>query len=286
MRKLLTLAALTLALSTLSTLSTLPVLAASDPLHLLPKAKATSAATAKPGAAKSAIASAPGPAKPAPAQKQLTQSAVAANPILLIQQFTIQDAQNAWNDAMRIDATCTSGTATGSTALTLSGCSATPHLGSVLTSVGGTGGLLAPVTISAVGAFAAGAGSVTMNTAQTLAGASVTATFSSPAPDTTAAMCYAELIVLLNTPINNPFPTSPGLLLALQKARDVQAMVANLQSPTGALVQFNQACAPLVLSVQNTLIALGIATGAVVGTSGLALPALPGLGGLLALPAL
>jgi len=252
-------------------LSAGPAFAQSDPLHLLKKPAGAAAKTA------------PVAAKPAPAtgKKQLTQSAVAANPILLLQQFTMQDAQNAWNDAMRIDATCTSGSAAGSTALTLSGCSAVPHLGSVLTSVGGTGALLAPVTISAVGTFASGAGSVTMNTAQTIAGASVTATFSSPAPDTTAAMCYAELITLLSTPINDPFPTSPGLLLALQKARDVQAMVANLQSPTGALVQFNQACAPLVLSVQNTLIALGIATGAVVGTGGLSLPALPGLGVLL-----
>lgn len=217
----------------------------------------------------------------APQSAQLTQAQVNANPLILLQKFSLADLQNAWNDAMRIDATCTSGTATNSNSLVLTGCSSTPHVGSTLASSGGTGSLTAPITITAVGTFANGAGSVTMSSVQTVTSAVVTATYSSPPPDTTSAMCYSELIVLLNSPINNPFPTSPGLFEALQKARDAQWALSNLQSPTGPLAALNTACAPLVLSVQSTLIALGIATGAVVGTQGLAIPALPGLAGLL-----
>jgi hypothetical protein len=102
-------------------------------------------------------------------------------------------------------------------------------------------------------------------------------------PDATSIPCYTALLALVNSPINNPLPTSPGLFLALQKARDVKAFLANLQSPNGQLSNLNIACGPLVVDVNATLLALGVATGVVVGTGGIVLPALPAFGGLLTL---
>ena len=105
-------------------------------------------------------------------------------------------------------------------------------------------------------------------------------------PDTVSAACWAALLTLVNNPINNPLPTAPGAFLLFQKARDLQGLLANLQSPSGPLAPVNTACAPLILSAQNTLIQLGIIGGGVtaVGASGgLALPAMPLLTGLLAI---
>ena len=102
-------------------------------------------------------------------------------------------------------------------------------------------------------------------------------------PDATSIPCYTELLALVNSPINSPLPNSPGLFLALQKARDIKAFLANLQSPTGPLSSLNIACAPLMMDVNATLLALGVGTGIVAGTGGLALPALPAFGGLLTL---
>lgn len=105
-------------------------------------------------------------------------------------------------------------------------------------------------------------------------------------PDTVAAACYTALLTIVNNPINNPLPTAPGAFQLFQKGRDLQALLANLQSPTGPLAPINTACAPLILSAQNTLIQLGVIGGgvtAVVGTGGAALPAMPLLSGLLAI---
>ena len=102
-------------------------------------------------------------------------------------------------------------------------------------------------------------------------------------PDTTSASCYTALLALVNSPVNSPLPAGPGAFQLLQKARDMQSFLANIQSPGGPLSQLNIACAPLVMSVNATLLALGVSTGIVVGTGGTALPALPALSGLLAL---
>jgi len=102
-------------------------------------------------------------------------------------------------------------------------------------------------------------------------------------PDAPAVACYTALLTVVNNPINNPLPSQLGLFLALQKARDAKAFLANLQSPTGPLSALNVACAPLVMDANATLLALGVTTGLVVGTGGIAIPALPGLAGLLAI---
>jgi hypothetical protein len=100
-------------------------------------------------------------------------------------------------------------------------------------------------------------------------------------PDTVSAACYSALIPIVQSGVGNPLPTGLGAFQALQKARDAQTFVANLNSPTGPLSGLNTACAPLVLSVQNTLVILGVVGGAVVGTGGLALPfGLPAIGAL------
>ncbi len=102
-------------------------------------------------------------------------------------------------------------------------------------------------------------------------------------PDTSAAACYTALIAVVQSNVANPLPAGPGLFQALQKARDAKALIANLQSPTGPLSSLNTACAPLVMDANATLLALGVTTGLVVGTGGIAIPALPGLAGLLAI---
>ncbi|MGO9303307.1 MAG: hypothetical protein ACLP3R_06335 [Candidatus Korobacteraceae bacterium] len=160
--------------------------------------------------ARPAAVAAATPVTPAsPTKKQLTTTQVQQNPILLIQQFSAQDLQNALADA----------------------------------------------------------------NAQT-------------PPDTVGAACWSALLVVVNSPINNPLPTAPGAFLLVQKGRDLQTMLANLQSPTGPLSTIQTACAPLILSAENTLVQLGIITGgvAVVGASGgTALPAFPLLTQLLAI---
>ena len=102
-------------------------------------------------------------------------------------------------------------------------------------------------------------------------------------PDQTSAQCYTALLALVNSPVNSPLPAGPGAFQLLQKARDMKQFLATLQSPNGPLSQLNLACAPLVMDVNSTLLALGVSTGIVAATGGTALPALPALGGLLSL---
>lgn len=97
-------------------------------------------------------------------------------------------------------------------------------------------------------------------------------------PDTVAIACYQALLPLVQGGVANPLPASPGLFQAVQKTRDAQALLANLQSPTGPLAAVNTACAPLVVQAQTTLVQLGILAGAVAAKVGLSLPlALPAI---------
>lgn len=97
-------------------------------------------------------------------------------------------------------------------------------------------------------------------------------------PDKTAAMCYSALIPIVQTGVANPLPSGLGAFQALQKARDAMALLAALQSTTGPLADLNIACAPLVVSVGNTLVQLGIVGGGVAASGGLVLPfSLPAL---------
>ena len=66
-------------------------------------------------------------------------------------------------------------------------------------------------------------------------------------PDTVADGCYQALLPIVQGGVANPLPASPGVFQAMQKARDAQALIANMQSPTGPLAGVNAACAPLVL---------------------------------------
>ena len=103
-------------------------------------------------------------------------------------------------------------------------------------------------------------------------------------PDQTSAQCYTALLALVNSPVNSPLPAGPGAFQLLQKARDMEAVSRDTAiSRNGPLSQLNLACAPLVMDVNSTLLALGVSTGIVAATGGTALPALPALGGLLSL---
>ena len=105
-------------------------------------------------------------------------------------------------------------------------------------------------------------------------------------PDTVSASCYSALIPIVQSNVANPLPAGLGGFQALQKARDLQNLIANINSPNGPLAPLVTACAPLILSVQNVLVGLGLKAGLVAGVAasgGVALPiALPVLsaGGL------
>ena len=105
-------------------------------------------------------------------------------------------------------------------------------------------------------------------------------------PDTVSASCYSALIPIVQSNVANPLPAGLGGFQALQKARDLQNLIANINSPNGPLAPLVTACAPLILSVQNVLVGLGLKAGLVAGiaaSGGVALPiALPVLsaGGL------
>ena len=91
-------------------------------------------------------------------------------------------------------------------------------------------------------------------------------------PDTLAIACYQALLPIVQSSATSPLPAGPGLFQAVQKARDAQALLANLQSTTGPLAAVNTACAPLVVQAQTTLVQLGILAGAVTAKVGLTLP--------------
>ncbi len=102
--------------------------------------------------------------------------------------------------------------------------------------------------------------------------------------DTQGMACWTAMIALVQNPAINLLPNAPGGFLLFQKARDLQAMLANLQSPTGPLAPVSTACAPLIISAENTLIQLGVIGGgvtAVVASGGTATPLLQGLLALL-----
>lgn len=87
-------------------------------------------------------------------------------------------------------------------------------------------------------------------------------------PDTAGAACYTALLAVVSSPAANPLPSQAGIFEALQKARDAQAMLANLQSPNGPLASINTACAPIIMNAQNTLIGLGVAAGLIANPTG------------------
>jgi hypothetical protein len=106
-------------------------------------------------------------------------------------------------------------------------------------------------------------------------------------PDTISASCYSALIPIVQSNVISPLPAGLGGFQALQKARDLQAFAASLSAPNGPLAPLVTACAPLILSVQNVLVGLGLKAGIVAGvaTTGgvtlpIALPSLSALGGL------
>ena len=84
-------------------------------------------------------------------------------------------------------------------------------------------------------------------------------------PDTVSASCYSALIPIVQSNVANPLPAGLGGFQALQKARDLQNLIANINSPNGPLAPLVTACAPLNLSVQNVLVGLGLKAGLVAG---------------------
>lgn len=88
--------------------------------------------------------------------------------------------------------------------------------------------------------------------------------------DTIAANCYSALIPFVQSQQQSPLPTGVGAFQALQKARDAANYIANINSNNGPLSGLSVACSPLVLSVQNTVLMLGVTLGIVANPAGAA----------------
>lgn len=89
-------------------------------------------------------------------------------------------------------------------------------------------------------------------------------------PDTIAAACYQALLTMVQN-INGPSIPSGGQVgafYAFQQARDAKAFALNILSPNGPATALNNACAPLVVDAQNTLLMMGVAVGAVANPVG------------------
>ncbi len=214
------------------------------------------------------------------------------DPLNWLRQFSVTDLQNAENDALRIDAVCTSGTAANATTMALTGCSSTPAVGDVLTATGGTGSLTSPVTITAVGTFSAGAGAITLSSPQTITGAAVTATNPNLAVDIVTAPCWAFLLKLVQaSPSASLIQTTPGIASGIQKVFDDEALLLTWFNPGGTFDQFGVACAPMINKINVQVVTGGASIGtAIAGGPGASTALLTGLqtilGGAIALPKL
>lgn len=107
--------------------------------------------------------------------------------------------------------------------------------------------------------------------------------------DTSAVACWQALIPVVNaaatvgTPSASGNALQPGVATVIQDARDAQALIASLQSPTGPLAAVNNACAPIVVQLNTTLTLLGVGGGVVAaGGPAAAATATAALGALLA----
>ena len=104
--------------------------------------------------------------------------------------------------------------------------------------------------------------------------------------DVTTIPCWTALLAGVQS-ANAATPALPaGVFSGIQKVRAHLGapQAAAALAPNGPLATLNVACAPLLMDANATLAAFGIATGVVVGTGGIALPALPGFLPLLLAP--
>ena len=124
-------------------------------------------------------------------------------------------------------ATCTSGTASGTTALSLVGCSATPTAGDTFTGTISTGSLVQPVYAASVGTFTGGAGTVTLNAAQTVSLSAVTVQSSmyvTEAYDQTGSGNHATQATTADQP--QLFPSCISTLPCMAGTNDSQSLAA------------------------------------------------------------
>jgi hypothetical protein len=81
-------------------------------------------------------------------------------------------------------------------------------------------------------------------------------------PDTLAAACWQAIInAKTSIPVLSPPPAGAALVYGIQKVRDLQNLVAQFQSNSGPLVPLQAACAPVVVSVENMLVAITTGVG-------------------------
>lgn len=95
--------------------------------------------------------------------------------------------------------------------------------------------------------------------------------------DTVSTPCWQALVTAVQQQQGPNLSLPSGVFSAIQKARDLKVAIQSAGSPSGPLATLNIACAPLILDGQNTLILLGLGAGAIAGTGGIAVPAIPGV---------
>lgn len=196
------------------------------------------------------------------------------------------------------DATCTSGSASNSTTLALTGCSSTPTKGDSVLGTVATGSLVQPAYIESVGSFTGGAGNVVLNVKQTVTLSSVTLQVGlyvtelydqtgngySPTQSTAAQQPKLQLSCLNNLPciVDDPglgygylFLTSPTLTssqpislstMALEKVVQASAFLAPYNYPLGSGIAFDSTAPALVSSNGSTSTYLDSGTATVANT--------------------
>lgn len=175
-------------------------------------------------------------------QQQMTAQQIQRDPLAFLRQFSIKDIQNA---------------------ILLAQAQNPPDT----TALQCWNGLL-PIVQNLSLISAQNGGTATPATATPASSSSTTSATSSSASSSATPVTPA--------PIGNPL--QPGAATFVQDARDAAALAQSLQSANGPLATLNQACAPLVVSINTTLTLLGIQGGIAIAGG----PAAAGAGGVAA----
>jgi hypothetical protein len=73
-------------------------------------------------------------------------------------------------------------------------------------------------------------------------------------PDTIGSACWGAIATFVNSnPSLNPLPNGLGAAQLIQKARDLAAITAQLNSPTGPLAPLKIGCGPLIIDTPTEL---------------------------------
>jgi len=172
-----------------------------------------------------------------------------------LQKFTVEDAQAALADAASLNVSTPGSGYKAGDSITVAG-----GLVAVKT-VSATGGIMTAEWAGTPELFSVQPGAVPVISATGGTGSGATFTQN----DTQAAACW-QIMATVGASINNPLPPKPGLMLAIQKTRDLSSDANSLLTSVQS-GPINQYCAPLItttLSTINGIAAKGAAAAAAI----------------------